>query len=167
MKKFFCIAFLAVFGAGLASAQVKIGIVNSQKALLDTEEIKKAQKDLETKFKPRQDQMAKLEKDLQDIQTQLQSGRLNQTGEQELTAQGQRKQRELTRIQQDLQADVESERNDILQRAGTRMQDIVKKVAEEKGLDVVLDSAGTHFFKATLDITGDTVTAYNKAYPVK
>ena len=97
--------------------------------------------------------MAKLEKDLQDIQTQLQSGRLNQTGEQELTAQGQRKQRELTRIQQDLQADVESERNDILQRAGTRMQDVVKKVAEEKGLDVVLDSAGTHYFKAALDIT--------------
>jgi len=167
MKKLFCIAFLAVVSAGLGSAQIKVGIVNSQKALLDTEEIKKAQKDLETKFKPRQDQMAKLEKDLQDIQTQLQSGRLNQTGEQELTAQGQRKQRELTRIQQDLQADVESERNDILQRAGTRMQDVVKKVAEEKGLDVVLDSAGTHYFKAALDITNDTVAAYNKAYPVK
>lgn len=167
MKKLFCLAFLAIAGASFASAQIKIGIINSQKALLDTEDIKKAQKDLETKYKPRQDQMARLDKELQDIQNQLQSGRLNQLGEQELQAQGQRKQRDLQRLQQDLQSDVDGERNDILQRAGTRMQDIVKKVAEEKGLDVVIDSAGTHYFKATLDITNDAVAAYNKAYPVK
>ena len=167
MKKLWCVVALALAGAVLGSAQTKIGVVNSQKALVETEEIKKAQKDLETKYKPRQDQMARLDKDLQDIQTQLQSGRLNQVGEQELQAQGQRKQRELQRLQQDLQQDVDGERNDILQRAGNRMQDIIRKVAEEKGLDVVLDSASTHFFKATLDITEDAVAAYNKAYPVK
>ncbi|HMD48752.1 MAG TPA: OmpH family outer membrane protein [Bryobacteraceae bacterium] len=167
MKKLLCVAILALAGSALVSAQSKIGVVNSQKALLETEDIKKAQKDLETKYKPRQDQMAKLDKDLQDIQAQLQSGRLNQVGEQELQTQGQRKQRELQRLQQDLQSDVDGERNDILQRAGNRMQDVIRKVAEEKGLDVVLDSASTHFFKATLDITEDTVAAYNKAYPVK
>jgi len=166
MKKLFSIALLALAGAVLASAQAKIGIVNSQKALLDTEDIKKAQKDLETKYKPRQDQMAKLDKELQDIQAQLQSGRLNELGQQELNAQGQRKQRELQRLQQDLQSDVESERNDILQRAGTRMQEVIKKVADEKGLDVVLDASSTHYFKAPLDITADVVAAYNKTYPV-
>jgi len=167
MKKFLCVAILALAGSAFGFAQSKIGVVNSQKALLETDDIKKAQKDLETKYKPRQDQMAKLDKELQDIQAQLQSGRLNQVGEQELQAQGQRKQRELQRLQQDLQQDVEGERNDILQRAGNRMQDVIRKVAEEKGLDLVMDSASTHFFKATLDITEDTVAAYNKAYPVK
>lgn len=166
MNKLFYIAVLAVAGAGLVSAQAKIGIVNSQKALLDTDDIKKAQQDLEIKYKPRQDQMAKLDKDLQDIQAQLQSGRLNEVGQQELTAQGQRKQRDLQRLQQDLQSDVDSERNEILQRAGTRMQDVIKKVAEEKGLDIVVDSSSTHFFKAALDITSDVVAAYNKSYPV-
>jgi len=167
MKKFFGFVFLALVSAGLAAAQTKIGIINAQKALLDTEEIKKAQKELEAKYKPRQDQMAKLDKELQEIQTQLQSGRLNQVGEQELNSQGQRKQRELQRLQQDLQEDVDRERNDVLQRAGTRMQEIVKKVAEEKGLDMVLDSASTHYFKAAFDITNDAVAAYNKAYPLK
>jgi outer membrane protein len=167
MKKLLWVALLAVAGVAMAPAQSKVGVVNSQKALLETEEIKKAQKDLETKFKPRQDAMAKLDKELQDIQAQLQSGRLNQLGEQELQAQGQRKQRDLQRMQQDLQGDVEAERNDILQRAGNRMQDVIRKVAEEKALDVVIDSSSTHFFKAPLDITEDTVAAYNKAYPVK
>ncbi|HYL34406.1 MAG TPA: OmpH family outer membrane protein [Bryobacteraceae bacterium] len=167
MRTFAFLILAAIAGAGIASAQLKIAIVNSQKAILDTEEIKKAQKDLEAKYKPRQDQMAKLEKELQDIQAQLQSGKLNQLGEQELTAQGQKKQRELQRVQQDLQEDVDRERNDVLVRAGTRMQEVLGKLAAEKGLDLVLDSASTHYFRPTLDLTNDAVAAYNKAYPVK
>jgi outer membrane protein len=167
MRTFACLLLAAIASTGVASAQLKLGIVNSQKAVLETEDIKKAQKDLEAKFKPRQDQMAKLEKDLQDIQAQLQSGKLNQLGEQDLTAQGQRKQRELQRVQQDLQEDVDRERNDVLVRAGTRMQEVIKKLAEEKGLDLVIDSSTTHFFKPAFDLTTDAVTAYNKTYPVK
>jgi outer membrane protein len=160
------IAVLALASIGTASAQVKIAVINTQKALLDTEELKKAQLDLQAKFKPRQDQMVKLQKGLEDIQTQLNSGKLNELGTQELNAEGQRKQRDLQRLQQDLQEDVERERTDIIQRAGTRMQEIVKKVAEEKGLDIVVDSANTVFFKPMFEITADATAAYNKAYPV-
>lgn len=152
---------------GIATAQIKVAVINSQKAILDTEDIKKAQADLTAKYKPRQDQLEKLQKDLQDIQNQLQSGKLNQLGEQELTAQGQKKQRDLQRLQQDLQEDADRDRNDILQRAGTRMQEVVKKLADERGLDLVVDSANTLFFKPALELTNDAVAAYNKAYPVK
>lgn len=156
-----------VASLGIANAQLKVAVINSQKAILETEEIKKAQLDLTAKYKPRQDQLEKLQKDLQDIQNQLQSGKLNQLGEQELNAQGQKKQRDLQRVQQDLQEDADRDRNDILQRAGTRMQDVVKKLAEEKGLDIVVDSANTLFFKPSLELTTDAIAAYNKAYPVK
>jgi len=167
MNKIACIILAAVASIGIASAQTKVAVINSQKALLETDEIKKAQNDLQAKYKPRQDAMEKLQKDLQDIQTQLQSGKLNQVGEAELNATGQRKQRELTRLQQDLQEDVDRDRNDILQRAGTRMQDVVKKMADEKGLDIVVDTSNTVFYKATLDLTTDAVAAYNKTYPLK
>ncbi|MBZ5609526.1 MAG: OmpH family outer membrane protein [Acidobacteriia bacterium] len=167
MRKLACILLAAIASAGIASAQLKVGVLNAQKAVLDTEDIKKAQKDLEARFKPRQDEMAKLEKEIQDLQAQLQSGKLNQLGEQDVTSQGQKKQRQLQRLQQDLQDDVDRERNDILVRAGTRMQEVIKKVAEEKGLDLVVDSTNTHYFKPAFDITNDAVAAYNKAYPVK
>jgi len=167
MNKLACTLLVAMASMGIGAAQSKVAVVNSQKAILETAEIKKAQVDLEAKFKPRQDQMARLTKELQDIQTQLQSGKLNQNGEQELTIQGQRKQRELQRLQDDLQADVDRERNDILQRCGTRMQEVVKKIADEKGLDVVIDTSNTVFYKATLDLTAEAVAAYDKAYPVK
>jgi len=160
-------AVFALASVGAANAQVKIAVINTQKALLDTEEIKKAQADLEAKFKPRQDQMVKIQKELEDIQNQLQSGKLNELGTQEMQTEGQRKQRELQRMQQDLQEDVERERTEILQRAGTRMQEVVKKLADEKGLDIVVDSANTVFFKASFEITTEATAAYNKAYPVK
>ena len=160
-------AVLALASIGAANAQVKIAVINTQKALLETEDIKKAQLDLEAKFKPRQDQMVKVQKALEDIQAQLQSGKLNELGTQEINAEGQRKQRELQRLQQDLQEDVERERTEILQRAGTRMQEVVKKLAEEKGLDIVVDSGNTVFFKTTFEITTEATAAYNKAYPLK
>lgn len=167
MNKLLCTLLVAFAAMGVAQAQLKIAVINSQKALLETDEIKKAQADLEAKYKPRQDQMLKLQKDLQDIQTQLQSGRLSQAGADDLNAQGQKKQRELQRMQQDLQEDVERERTDILQRAGSRMTEVVKKLADEKGLDIVIDTVNTLFYKASLDLTADASTAYNKAYPVK
>jgi outer membrane protein len=165
MNKLAC-TFLAFAFIGAASAQ-KVAVINSQKAVLDTEEIKKAQLDLETKFKPRQDKLVQLQKDLQNIQAQLQSGKLNALGEQELNAEGTKKQRDLQRLQQDLQDDVNLERNDILQRSGTRMQEIVKKLAEEKGLDIVIDTANAVFYKPVFDLTAEAVAAYNKAHPVK
>jgi outer membrane protein len=160
------IAVLAVASIGTASAQVKIAVINTQKALLETDDIKKAQADLEAKFKPRQDQMIKVQKELEDIQAQLNSNKLNELGTQEMQAEGQRKQRELQRMQQDMQEDVERERTEIIQRAGTRMQEVVKKLSDEKGLDIVVDSANTVFYKASFDITADATAAYNKTYPL-
>jgi len=167
MNKLACIFLAAIASVGIAGAQTKVAVVNSQKAVLDTDEIKKAQTDLQSKYKPRQDAMDKLQKELADIQAQLKSGKLNQLGEQEMTATGQRKQRELTRLQQDLQEDVDRDRNEILVRAGTRMQETVKKLADAKGLDIVVDTSNTVFYKPGLDLTVEATTAYNKAFPVK
>src|SRR6202035_3559078 len=51
-----------------ASAQVKVGVINLQRAVLGTEEIKKASNDMQAKFKPRQDALDKLQKEMADIQ---------------------------------------------------------------------------------------------------
>jgi outer membrane protein len=152
-----------------AFGQAKVAILNTQKALLDTAEIKKAQADLETKFKPRTEALRKIDLELQDIQSRLSAGagKLAPQVEADLTTQGQRKQRDAQRMQEDLQAEVERDRQEILSKAAQRMQEVVKKLAEEKGFDVVIDTTNTVFFKPTLEMTTDATTAYDKAYPVK
>ena len=43
----------------------------------------------------------------------------------------------------------------------------MKKLADEKGLDVVVDSANIVFFKPALEITEESIAAYDRTYPVK
>jgi outer membrane protein len=162
----FCLLLVAV---SVASAQIKVAIINSQASVLDTAELKKAQGEMEAKYKPRTAQMEKLQKELVDLQNQIQSGqgKLTPQAEQSLQISGQRKQRDLKRLEEDLQGEVERERNEILQRSGARMQDVVRKLAEERGLDVVIDVSNTVYYKPALEITKDATAAYDKAYPVK
>ena len=163
------ISFLLLASLAAASAQTKVGIVNVQNAILDTAEIKKAQLELEARYKPRQQKVETLQRELADLQNKLQTmaGKLTPQAEQEMQVGGQKKQRELQRLTEDLQADVDRERNEILSKSGARMQEVVKKLAEEKGLDVIMDVASTLYFKPTMELTKDAVAAYDKAYPAK
>jgi outer membrane protein len=150
-----------------ASAQTKVAVINIQRAVLESDDIQKASAAMEAKYKPRQQEIEKLQKDLQAIQQQLQAGagKLTPQAEADLTAQGQRKQRELQRISDDLQSDVNTERNDILGKSQQKMATVVKKLAEEKGYDLVVDVTNTWYFKPALDITAEALAEYNKAYP--
>ena len=153
----------------LASAQLKVAVVNFQRAITETAEIKKAQNEMQAKYKVQQDAIEKIQRELNDIQTQLQAsqGKLSAAGEADLQARGTRKQREAQRMTDDLQADVDRDRNDIIQRASVRMTEVVKKIADEKGLDMVLESSTMLTFKPALEITNDAIAAYDKAHPAK
>jgi outer membrane protein len=145
---------------------LKIAIVNAQKAVADTQEIKKAQADLGAKYQPRQQEIEKLQTDLQQIQGQLQAQNLTPAKEQELTLDGQQKQKKLQRLSEDLQQDFNQDRADVLGKAGPHMQAVIKKLAEEKGLDVVIDTSNALYYKPALDMTAEATAAYDKAYPV-
>jgi outer membrane protein len=162
-----CLVFLLFGKAGLS--EIKVGVVSLQRAVLESAEIKKAQAEMEAKYKPRQQEMEKLQRDLQAIQQQLQTNgeKLTAAAQSELTAQGQRKQRELQRLNDDLQADVNADRTEILTQSSRKMQEVVRKLADEKGLDLVVDVTSTVFFKPALDLTAEAIAAYDKAYPAK
>ena len=153
--------------ATVASAQLKIGVVNVQKAMIDSDELKKTSAEVEAKYKPKQDELLKLQQDLQSIQTQLQSNKLTPQAQADLQLQGQRKQRDAQRLSDDLQQEFDRDRQDILGKASQKMQAVIQKLAEEKGLDVIVDASQTLYFKPTLDVTADAIAAYNKANPAK
>jgi outer membrane protein len=162
-----CLALSSL--SGWAAAQTKIAVVNMQKAVLESEEIKKASAGLEAKYRPRQQELEKLQADLERIQQTLQSGqgKLTPQGEADLQAEGTRKQTMLTRKTEDLQKDVDAERNEILGKSSKQMQEVVTKLATDKGYDMVVDVSNTVFFKPALEITTDAIAAYNAAHPAK
>ena len=152
---------------GVASSQTKVAVISLQRAVLESDEVQKASSVMEAKYKPRQQEIEKIQRDLQGIQQQLQAGagKLTPSAEADLTAQGQKKQRDLQRMSDDLQGDFTNERNEILGASMKKMAEVVKKLAEEKGYDVVVDATNTVYFKPALDITAEALASYNKAYP--
>jgi outer membrane protein len=163
-----CFALLSL--PRFASAQTKVGFINMQRAVLQTAEIQKASAAMTAKYQPRQQALEQLQRDLANIQQQLQTmaGKLTPQAEADLQAQGQKKQRDAQRIQDDLQSDVDAERNEILSKSMQKMVEIVKKLADEKGLDAVVDVSSNVvvYSKPSLDLTAEAIAAYDKAYPV-
>lgn len=151
--------------APAAIPPAKVAIINAQKAVADTAEIKKAQATLEAKYKPRQQAIQNLQTQLQSIQQQLTTPNLPPDREAQLRSDGTEKQKQLQRLSEDLQSDVNNERQDILGRAGRQMTDVVRKIAEARGIDIVIDITNTLYYKPALDITAEATAAYDKAYP--
>lgn len=169
LARLLMMAAAGVVAVGAASAQTKVAVVNMQQAVLGTAEIKKASADLGAKFKPRQAAIEQLRTELEQIQQKLQAGqgKLTPSAETDLRMDGQRKQRTLQRLSQDLQEEADAARNEVLAGAGHRMQEVIRKLADDHGLDVIVDSGSTLFFKPTLDLTQEAVAAYDKTYPPK
>ncbi len=162
------IAALTVqFAEGQVITPAKVAIINAQKSVADTQEIKKAQAALEAKYRPRQQEIDNLQRDLQGIQQQLNTPNVSPDRAAQLRADGTRKQKQMQRMSEDLQADVNNERQDILGRAGRQMTEVVRKLAEARGIDIVIDITNTLYFKPTFDITADATAAYDKAYPAR
>ena len=148
-----------------AIAPAKVAIINARKAVEDTQEIKKAQAALEAKYRPRQQAIEGLQRDLQTIQQQLAGSNVTPDREAQLRQTATEKQKQLQRQGEDLQGDVNAERQDILGRAGRQMTEIIRKIAEQRGLDVIVDVTNTLYYKPALELTSEATAAYDKAYP--
>jgi outer membrane protein len=151
---------LLASSAALAQEASKVGVIDFQAALLGTAEMQAKSKELNEKFQPREEELAQLSKDLQDLQQKLQSAGGNEA--MNLQNQAQRKQREAQRKQEDLQSDFDYDRNEILQSGARAMRDVISKLAEEKGLDIVVDVTNTFFFRPALNLTAAATEAYNQ-----
>ncbi len=148
-----------------AVAQTKIAVIDFQAALLSTAEIQKKAAALEAKFKPRQDEIEQLSKELQEIQTKLQTA--SAADGPALQADGERKQRRAQRISEDLQSDVEFDRQNILNAAGGQMREIVQALRTEKAVDLIVDISSVLAFDTAIDFTEAATAAYDAKYPAE
>lgn len=153
---------LCAWPAQLA-AQTKVAVINFQDALLNTADMQKESAALEARYKVRQDELARLSQELQDIQAKLQTAQ--GTDAARLQAEGQRKQRSAQRMSEDLQSDVEFDRQNILAGASTRMRDVIRAMRAEQGIDLIVDGTSVLAHNALIDLTGEATRAYDAKHP--
>ena len=145
------------------AAQTKVAVINFQDALLNTADMQKESAALEAKYQARQDEIARLSQELQDIQAKLQTAQGAEATR--LQAEGTRKQRTAQRMSEDLQSDVEFDRQNILAAAGSRMRDVIRELRAEQGIDVIVDGTVVLAHNALIDLTTEATQAYDSKHP--
>lgn len=167
------IAQTAPAAGGASSGTKLVGIINLRGAIGNTAEGKQASAELQSQFAPRSAEIDTMRKQISDLQQKLQAGqgKLSQDEEARLTAEGQRLTQRLDRRQNDFQEDAQAAQQDVLERIGRKMVDVLDRYARENGYSVVLDVSGQNspilYASNQIDVTQEIVKLYDQAYPVK
>lgn len=159
--------------AGAASSAKSVGIINLRGAIGSTSEGKQASAELQSQFAPRTTELDNFTKQINDLQQKLQvnQGKLSQEEEARLTAEGQRLTQKYDRKRTEFQDDVSAAQQDVLERIGRKMVDVLDRYARENGFSVILDTSGQNspilFASNQVDVTQDIIRLYDQSYPVK
>jgi Skp family chaperone for outer membrane proteins len=169
-KKLLTVFFLMVLvlaGISLAQAQqaVKIGIINSQEILEKSIEGKKAISQLEERNRKIQQDLARLDDQIRQLETRLNTQQLTMTQEAilSLSVDLDRKRTERQRMAEDAQRDIQELQQRLYLKIQSEVMPIITKIGQEKGLDLILDLrvSGILYFNPAVDITQEVIKRYD------
>ncbi len=170
-----CLATLPMLAQAPAGTPAeKVGILNIQQAILASQEGKKATADLNTRFAPKQQELAGKQKSLQALQQKLQDGgnTLSAEAKAELTRNIESQQKELQFAAEQARTDFQGAENDMVNAIGNKMVKIVNDYAQKNGYAVILDVSfpwpqnPVLFASEGINITDLIVKLYDAANPV-
>ena len=167
-------AFLPVLLLGLigplrvqGQEMVKVGVLHVARAIFESEEGKTAMADLQKKVDAKQEEFTKQQKEIQDLQAQIQrqGATLNQEAQAALARNLENKQISFQRATEDAQKEFNQLRQDIFNRIGRKIAAEVQKYATENNFYLILDSSSQNsqvlFNTSSVDITTDIIKRFN------
>lgn len=158
--------------AAASPAGNKVAIVNIQQAIANTNEGKKETDALEQKFSTRQAALKAQNDEVENLKKQLetQGPKLSDEERNNRIKIATDKQKAFQRNYEDFQNEVQQSEQEILNRLGKKMLDVMEKYAKDNGYAMVLDVSNPQtpvlYASPTTDITKELVEAYNTASPV-
>jgi len=159
--------------ASPAQSVGKVGVINIQAAIASTAEGKQAAAELQSQFTPRMNDLQNTQKRIEDLRSRLQTGQSTLSDEEKarLTREGDQLTRTLQRKQQELQDDTNDAQQEVVNRIGRKLVDILNKYSKENGYAVILDDSSQQtpvlYAANQIDVTQDIIRLYDQNYPVK
>lgn len=173
--RFFTIALMSCLAAapsvvlGQSSGGTKIGLINIQEAIVSTAEGKKAAADLAKKYQPRQQEIQKLQQEIQAINDQLQkqAATLSEEEQRRLSRDLEDKQKIYKRTTEDAQTDFNADRDEAFRRVGAKMMKQIDEYARENNYTLVMgtDQVPIYFATKESDLTEAIVKRYDAENP--
>ncbi len=155
-----------------APAGTKIAIVNIQEAIAATNEGKKEFESLQQKYSPKQAALKTQNDEVESLKKQLQT-QGDKLSDEERNSRVQTlevKQKTLQRNVEDAQAEYQQDTQQVVNRIGSKMLNVLEKYAKTNGYAMVLDVSNPQspvlYASTSTNITKELVDAYNSEFPV-
>ncbi|MGH9861806.1 MAG: OmpH family outer membrane protein [Candidatus Acidiferrales bacterium] len=155
-----------------AAPGAKIGVLNLQAAVTLTQEGQKASEELQAKFGPRNADLQKLVEEGRGLEEQLRSQErtLSDEARAQLLRDLELKRKYATRLQEDLQEEMQDAQSEVANRILAKMDPVIKRYATENTLDLIITSGPSGpvvFATAPVNITQAIIKLYDQTYPVQ
>lgn len=152
-----------VLAAPTLVADSTIAVVDTQRAVMESEDGLRMQATLKKLFEERQLELDKKQNDLQRERQELdkQRGVLSQDA---LMQRAEKWQQEVQIVQQkfmEYNQELNRKQNELMQPILQRTLQVVEQVAGTKGYSIVVDKQAVAFARTELDLTNDVIAAYN------
>ena len=150
-----------------ASAQMKIGFVNTERVFREAAPAKRAQQVLEREFSARNAELGRIEKQGRDLQTELEKENVTmpEAARREKERQLADISRNFQRLQREIREDLNLRRNEELARVQERATRIINQIAEQEKFDLILQDAV--YRSPRIDITDKVIKALESKLPAK
>lgn len=150
------------------ASSTKIGVIQIQQAIVATNEGQRDFQALDKKFEPKRSELQGLQKEIEDLQKQLQTqgDKLNDQARTEMTKNLESKQKTLQRSAQDAQDEFQTQSNEIAQRIGQKLIQVVDKYAKDNHYSMILDASNPEaspiiWASDSSNVTKEIVDLYN------
>ena len=147
--------FMLLFAAGSAAAELKIAVLDTQRALIESEEAQALLAQAQQELQAEQDQLQALNDEIVALNEQLQKD-----GEVMSPAEQRRVQKEIEDKQIDLQflgnklqKEVNDRRQELLQQMVPKIDVVLKDLIELEGYDVIMERGQLRYVNSKHDIT--------------
>jgi outer membrane protein len=155
------------------AAALKIGLLNVRGAIVSTAEGKQASAQMQSQFAPQQGELENLQKQIQDLQTQLATGARTLSDEEKarLQRRGQLLVSQSQRKQDDLNESVNVAQSEIFESIGGKLSGVVDKFGRDNNYSLILDVSAQGspviFNAMQLDVTDEIIRLYDQAHPLR
>lgn len=166
----FVFSFLSL---GFAQQTGKIGVINSQMVLEKSAEGKRVIAQLQDKDKKSQSDLARLDNEIKQLETKLNTQRLTLTDEaaMQINSDVEKKKTDQKRLSEDAVREIQELQYRLFNKVQGELIPIIEGLGKEKGMDVIFDLAksGAVYFNPVIDLTDEVIRRYDasKAAPAK
>src|SRR6186713_1415921 len=157
-------ALMVLFVASAAAAQAKVAVVDTQRAIMETEDGLRAQATLKKLFDSRQRELDKKQEDLQrergDIEKQQQV--LSKAALGKRVEKWQRDMIQLQTVFVEYNKELQKKQNELTAPIFQKAMGLVRRLATQDGFDVIVDKQAVPYVRSDLDVTDRLITLYNQ-----